>query len=55
PVVANGTMVSDQVAGTVEDWVPETDVATGVMSQPVGICMAAQASAEKCIVFVRLE
>ncbi len=55
PVVANGTMVSDAVAGTVEDWVPETDVATGVMSQPVGICMAAQASAEKCIVFVRLE
>jgi hypothetical protein len=55
PVVANGTMVSDQVAGTVEDWLPETDVATGVMSQPVGICMAAEASAEKCIVFVRLE
>ena len=55
PVVANGTMVSDAVAGAVEDWLPETDVATGVMSQPVGICMAAQTSAEKCIVFVRLE
>jgi hypothetical protein len=48
-------MVSDQVAGAVEDWLPETDVATGVMSQPVGICMAAQASAEKAIIFVRLE
>lgn len=54
-VISNGVMPSDGTTGAVEDWVPETDVATGVMNQPLGVCMLVKASGEKSPIFLRLE
>ena len=54
PAVGNGCMASDQVAGTVEDWLPETN-AGKIQTYPIGICMAVQTSAEKAIIFLKLD
>ncbi len=54
-VISNGVMPSDGTAGAVEDLVPETDVATGVMNQPLGVCMLVKATTEKSPIFLRLE
>ena len=54
-VIGDGVMPSDATAGHVEAWVPETDVATGVMSQPIGQVMLVKLTTEKSPIFLRLE
>lgn len=54
-VTAEGTMVSENVAGAVSVWIPDTDQgAVNTQAAPLGICMnQAVANADKCLVWVR--
>lgn len=53
-VVGGGVMASDNVDGSVEAWVPETDTTGEVETMPVGFVMAVNADTEYSLIDLRI-
>ena len=53
-IVGEGSMCSENVAGSVQPWVPDADQGTvEIEGMPLGPCVAAESTAEKCLLWVR--
>lgn len=54
-VVGGGAQASDNVAGSVEDWAPDTDTANEVEAIPVGTTMVIEGDTVKGLVYLKLD
>lgn len=53
-IVAEGTMCSENVAGSVQPWVPDADQGgVEIEAMPLGVCVAAESTTEKALVWLR--